>query len=107
MASPDASLHMNNDGHDKDIENSPLHEVDQHHLHPVIADKLARKLSARQVRKSLRNPSFFPFSERFSKDIALELLSPGLAYFPSFFSFERFKAVLSWNSQFGWVFSVR
>jgi amino acid transporter, AAT family len=48
---PDPSIHVIDQAHDKDVEDSPspLYDQDQHDLRPIIADKLARKLSARQV----------------------------------------------------------
>ena len=40
---------MINQTHDKDVENSGSPAFEDHEFRPVIADKLARKLSARQV----------------------------------------------------------
>jgi AAT family amino acid transporter len=43
------SIHVINQAHDKDVENPGSPTLNDHELHPIIADKLARKLSARQV----------------------------------------------------------
>jgi AAT family amino acid transporter len=54
-AGSDSSIHVTNQSHDKDADKKDLENpsspdlYDEHGLRPVIADKLARKLSARQV----------------------------------------------------------
>jgi hypothetical protein len=57
----DHSVHVINQSRDKDVEeglSSPgfiLSDNEHHGLHPILADRLARKLSARQV----QSKSFF------------------------------------------------